>query len=269
MKKKYNPIVFVVFIFLAGFLYRNRNTLQQWAGKLFHKEVSVPSELEEKADNGIVDEEVLQFMHDSLQSRRKSDAILNARLEQIRTLYLRDKEIPFTDPVTMPESTLCPSETTYTIEDAHLTEDFDSLCVEKDALAPFDPHAPAYDENGEKRDGWTYLSITVRITNTGNTSLDQYFLYGFAPYLYFLDEEGEEYYELNSPNYCTFQPGNTTQHAFYYADFEAGSSFENTYILTVPKAAVSQKTMVLIWNPDGVSTYPTENYSLINLGGLK
>lgn len=258
----------IVALLLVG-VYAKRDTIRDKLNRIFAKDVEISEDMEQIAAEGIVNKDVLQTMYDSFQEIRKSDSNLNARLEQIKTLYQRDKEESVYRTISVKASDMSPSDTSYTIKEVHLTEDYDSLGIQKDVLAPFSPTLPAYDENGNKRDGWQYLVITVEIENTGDQTIPQYLDYGFAPMIYFVDDDGETYYEVTSPNYCSFQPGNTSQHAYYYSDFEPGASFENTYILTVPTDAVKDKHMVLIWNTTGKSSYPVEEFSLINLGDLQ
>lgn len=261
------PLVIVVLLLTGAYI--KRNTLRDKLNSIFAKDMEISEGLEQMAAEGIVNKDVLQTMYDSFQKIRKSDSNLNARLEQVKTLYQRDKEESVYRTISVKASDMSPSDTAYTIKEVHLTENYDSLGIQNGVLAPFAATPPAYDENGNKRDGWEYLSVTVEIENTGDQTIPQYLDYGFAPMIYFVDDDGETYYEVTSPNYCSFQPGNTPQHAYYYSDFEPGASFENTYILTVPIYAVKEKHMVLIWNTTGKTSYPVDEYSLINLGDLQ
>lgn len=104
----------IVALLLVG-VYAKRDTLRDKLNMIFAKDVKISEDMEQMAAEGIVNKDVLQTMYDSFQKIRKSDSNLNARLEQIKTLYQRDKEESVYRTISIKASDMSPSDTSYTI----------------------------------------------------------------------------------------------------------------------------------------------------------
>lgn len=124
-----------------------------------------------------------------------------------------------------------------------------------------------HDDNGELLEGYAYLVVDIKVTNTSGKDIDM-IMTNPGMDIFFLDE-GELYYNSLVCLFFSFQPGESEQRAAYYYNFNVGESFTSSYVFAVPIVAFEYFDCCLAVCPAGNGAFPTHLTTMIILESLR
>ena len=148
--------------------------------------------------------------------------------------------------------------------ESYITYNEDSIEIPTNTWVGFEKYNDCHKANGELLDGYAYCIVKTEITNTSNKDIGL-IMTNPSTSLNFLDESGELYWNVSVCNYISLQPGDSEKYAYYYYDFKVGETITNSFVYTIPVAALEFFECCFCVNGLGSSGYQPETSSMVIL----
>lgn len=148
--------------------------------------------------------------------------------------------------------------------ESYITYNEDDIEIPTNAWVGFEKYNDCHTSDGELIDGYVYCVVKTEITNTGNKDIGLMMTNPITS-LNFMDDKGELYWEVNMCNFISFQPGDSAKYAYYYYDFKAGETITNSFVYTIPVAALEFFDCCFTVNGQSSSGFQPETSSMVIL----